>query len=163
MKLKSLFMAMTVAFAMTACSDGSDKEVEKEIAGTYQCNYEITEDGIDMEISGEVTYNEDNTCECSITCRMDVFDDEWFNASCTGTWTATADQIVEKIDESSIKCIFSRSFLDLMEMDEDEATAEMLKGIKSDGLKTKNKILYRDSTTLCVDEDGDEVTYHRVM
>lgn len=163
MKLKNLFVLLVAVFVMTACGKGGDKEIEKQIVGTWSYTEDVEEDGIAGTIEGVVTFNSDNTYEEEVTVYyVRTSRDLWTKVSGTGTWSATADKLVEKVNRSSVELDFSSSFLSMSGMTRQEAERMTRRDMEGEDLDMEAQIIsISDNKIKLVNNDG-RMDYTRV-
>lgn len=163
MKLKNLFVLLVAVFVMTACGKGGDKEIEKQIVGTWSYTGEEEEDGIACTIEGLVTFNSDNTYEEVITVYYTgISRDLWMKLSATGKWSATADRLVEKVDRSSVEFDFSGSYLSMSDMTRQEAERMVRQDMEGEDLDTESQIISISDNKIKLVTDDGRMDYTRV-
>lgn len=163
MKLKNLFVLLVAVFVMTACGKGSDKEIEKQIVGTWSYTEDVEEDGIEGTIEGLVTFNSDNTYEEVATVYYTgISRDLWMKLSATGKWSATADRLVEKVDRSSVEFDFSGTYLSMSDMTRQEAERMVRQDMEGEDLDTESQIISISDNKIKLVTDDGRMDYTRV-
>lgn len=163
MKLKNLFVLLVAVFVMTACGKGGDKEIEKQIVGTWNYTGDVEEDGIAGTIEGLVTFNSDNTYkETATVCYVGVSRDLWIKLSCTGKWSATVDKLIEKVDESSLEIEFSSSYLSMSDMTRSEADRMFRQDMAGENMDTESQIISISDNKIKLVNDEGRMDYTRV-
>ncbi len=166
MKFKNGLAALAVLMIMiilTSC--GSDSELEKQVAGKWECVKYENEDGMSMKMTETINYsyveNGENTFKASIkiVVTSPIYIDMG-KVSYSGTWSASNDRLLGEIDKNSI----SFSLTNLMDASdkrefEKEFKSELKKGDYVDGGKILS--VTEDELRLQDEEDHEIYTYKR--
>lgn len=102
MKLSKLFFALFFpVLLLMSCSTNvkSDSDTESKITGEWE-TVDI-EDG--FSLTERIKYNPDNTWESTVSVLLDSMAKPLCSFTASGTWRASAKQLIEETDIKSIK------------------------------------------------------------
>lgn len=163
MKKLVLFFAMLAVMTLTACSNKSDAETEKKIAGTWISEYDETvEDDIVCHGYEKITYDTENhTLVTNFSFNYSYYGESLGSITfkADGTWKATKDELTETYDTDNIVINFSHDYLENFGMSEQEVRTVAINELKGDQVSKIKSI--KDNEMILIDPDGEEQTYSK--
>lgn len=131
--MKSTFFEIltivVISMFLSGCGLIPDAETEKKLDGTWIQTEQIHEDGITWIMTETITYNADSH-EFDSRLELDLTSPETMHIGSvkySGTWSASKEKLIGKIDKNSLRFSFSRLL--------DRSDREEMKKMLMDGLK----------------------------
>lgn len=166
MNRKNLFKQISLlAVCFTVClvascstSVKSHPETEQEIDGTWETVAYEHEDGATLKMDVTMTYDADNhTFEGKIKMNLTSPVSMWMaTVSYSGTWSASEEQLLGKIDKNSIDFSFSDMIDDA---EQEELKQDCLKELKDGGYLDGGEILSISSDEMKIKDETDGTVY----
>lgn len=122
-KYLTIIVAIFMAVAMVSCESGN-AEIEKKLAGEWQFSFQDNEEGLDLQITFITDFSvEDHVVTATETYYMCYpINETMCEVSYNGTWYATKNKIVIKVDVNSVNFSFNQELFDREEREDYKKT-----------------------------------------
>lgn len=112
LKTIKLFVCVIYVIGLNSCGLIPDKEIEKNLAGTWKTTQIENEDGMTMKMVETVTYyynkNGDNTFDTELQIKItSPISMNIGTVSYSGTWSASKKKMIQEINKNSVNFSFN--------------------------------------------------------
>lgn len=108
--MRRILILFVAALTLCLASCGTDAETEKKLDGTWVTTKNVNCQGLMLPMTIRLTLNnETKECQLSMSAAIEGVGD-FINASVSGTWSATSDEILLETDSGNAKVELAPSF-----------------------------------------------------